>query len=182
MVVVFVVHFRSSWNCTLAGLSGLLAAIGICEITTHMMKYFVLRRRPNFYAHCGWDPATKLCTAAPKKILEAQLSFPSGHSSISWCGMTFLALVLLGKLNISSGKHSWWKQWAMWLVCWIPCSWAAYVATGRIVDRWHHSSDVVAGILIGIVCALVSYHAAFPHVFSIDAGISHAELTIRKDQ
>ena len=182
IVLLFLTHFRSSWNCTLASISGLLASMGICEVTPHMIKYFVLRRRPNFYAHCGWDPLTQQCTAAPKQILEDQLSFSSGHSSLSFCGMTFLVLVLLGKLQQRNTGSSWWKPWAMWLACWIPWSWSTYVATSRIVDRWHHASDVLAGIFLGVVCAVLSYHSLFPSIFSMDSRISLAELTVQKNQ
>lgn len=180
-LLLFLIHMRSSWNCALASISGLLTAMGICEVSTHIIKYYVLRRRPNFYAHCGWDSDTNQCTAMPKKILEAQLSFPSGHSSLSWCGMTFLVLVMLGKMQLSMAQHSWWKRWAIWLLCWIPWSWSAYVSTSRIVDRWHHISDVVAGTLLGILCATISYHSLFPHIFSMDAGVSHAELSFQKN-
>lgn len=182
LVIMALVHVRSSWNCAFASASGLLAGIGFCEVSTHCLKYYVLRRRPNFYALCDWDEAALQCRAAPKKILEAQLSFPSGHSSISWCGMTFLVLVLLGRLQLSNPGRPWWKQWAVWLTCLVPWSWSAYVATSRIVDMWHHTSDVVAGTMLGVLCGSVSYHSLFPHVFSVDAGTSYAELTVQKNE
>lgn len=167
----------------MAALSGLFTGMGLCEVLTHIIKYLVLRRRPNFYALCGWDERAKLCTSPPKKILEAQLSFPSGHSSLAWCGMTYLVLVLMGRmqlLNVQTWR--WWRQWAMWLVCLVPWSWAAYVAASRIVDGWHHASDVVAGSLLGVACAVMSYHAVFPPVFSVQAGTSFAELAAKKKQ
>ena len=178
--IVALVYLRSrSWNCAMASVSGLLTAIGICEVWTHVLKHYVLRRRPNFYALCGWEGTG--CNGLPKKVLESQLSFPSGHSSISWCGMTFLVLVLLGKLQLSRlhGGQGW-RQWVTWLVCLLPWSWSSYVATSRIADNWHHASDVIAGIWLGILCATISYHSIFPHIFAMDSGISYAELAARK--
>jgi diacylglycerol diphosphate phosphatase/phosphatidate phosphatase len=176
----------SSWICKLAGVSALLTALGICETLTHVLKYYVLRRRPNFYALCEWNGTA--CTVTSKKVLESQLSFPSGHSSIGWCGMTFWVLVLLGKMRLSSSSSSssggrrTRKVWTMWLVCLIPWSWAAYVAASRIVDRWHTASDVIAGTLLSIACATLSYHSVFPHVLSMQAGTSYAELDVRKNR
>lgn len=193
LAMILLVHLRSrsSWNCTLASISGLLSGIGICEVCTHMIKYYVLRRRPNFYALCQWDDAIQACTAPAKKVLEAQLSFPSGHSSIGWCGMTFLVLILLGKLKLShqqqptssSSLSLLWNTWAPWFVCLVPWGWATYVATSRIADKWHHASDVVAGIMLGVACATISYHSLFPRVLSMESGTCHVELAMqRKNQ
>lgn len=181
LIFLCLVYFRKSWNCVLASASGLLTAIGICEVCTHVAKYYVMRRRPNFYSLCGWDSAVAACTAAPKKILESQLSFPSGHSSMSWCGMTFVVLILVGKLRLSESRHWERKRWILWLIVLVPWSWAGYVATSRIADYWHHASDVIAGILLGVLCAILSYHTVFPHILSLDAGVSFAELNLRKN-
>eukprot|EP00934_Nitzschia_sp_Nitz4_P003600 Nitzschia sp. Nitz4//scaffold155_size52807//8039//9166//NITZ4_006791-RA/size52807-augustus-gene-0.52-mRNA-1//-1//CDS//3329537354//3590//frame0 len=167
----------TSWNCTMSSLSGMLAGVGICECVTHCIKHYVQRRRPNFYTLCGWVDGA--CQGPTRKVVESQLSFPSGHSSIGWFGMTFLAFVLLGKLRMTYMQSSWgsvWKPWAVWLICGVHFGWATYVATSRIADYWHHASDVVAGTLLGIACATLAYHTYFPHVLSVNAGVSFAEL------
>jgi diacylglycerol diphosphate phosphatase/phosphatidate phosphatase len=146
----------------------------------------VMRPRPNFFALCEFSVEEQRCTnSSMKRVIESQLSFPSGHSSVAWCGMTFLVLVLLGKLQrhrhrVAAGNE--WQSvrhhqpWVTILCCLIPWSWAAFVAASRIVDHWHHPSDVLAGSLLGIACAVVPYHAFYPHVLSTKAGTSFAEL------
>jgi len=96
--------------------------------------------------------------------------------------MTFLVLVLLGNILpwASRGKCVAWRQWLVWGACLGPWSWAAYVATSRIVDNWHHPSDVIAGTFIGIACAVISYHSVFPHVMSSNVGVSFVDLVERK--
>ncbi|CAB9500927.1 PAP2 superfamily [Seminavis robusta] len=148
VVIMILTHtfYKSSWNCTLSSVSGLLTGISMCEILTHMLKYFVLRRRPNFYSH--------LCMGSCIQNLHGRRQ--------------------------EGADYSWWRPWALWTICLVPWSWAAYVACSRIADKWHHASDVVAGIMLGIACALVSYHSLFPHVLSEQAGTSHIELAIQK--
>ena len=44
-------------------ISAFSAAIGLSEGCTVMIKLWVKRRRPNFYALCGFDSVTKKCMA-----------------------------------------------------------------------------------------------------------------------
>ena len=40
----------------------------------------------------------------------------------------------------------------------LPWIYASFVACSRLVDNWHHPSDIVAGSLIGIFCSTLAYH------------------------
>ena len=46
------------------------AAIGLSEGTTVMVKLWVQRKRPNYYALCGFDAATKSCTNDLEHVRE----------------------------------------------------------------------------------------------------------------
>jgi len=46
-----------------------------------------------------------------------------------------------------------------------------WCATSRLVDNWHHPSDIIAGSILGMASSLISYHMWFPHVFAVYAGI-----------
>lgn len=159
-----------------ASLCGLFVSLGLSEATTCTLKLYVSRHRPNFYALCGFDPTTLQCMAPSlAHVHEATLSFPSGHSSLSFCGMSYLMYFFLGRVSRSNGKTTskgggiqWNKYQSLLgaLSCIVPWSYAFFVATSRIVDKWHHPSDVIAGSLLGIACATIGYHAFYPSTLS----------------
>lgn len=71
-----------------ARICALCTGVGLSEGITQLCKLFIQRRRPNFYQLCGWDDASRTCTASLDRIHEAHFSFPSGHSSLSASSMT----------------------------------------------------------------------------------------------
>jgi diacylglycerol diphosphate phosphatase / phosphatidate phosphatase len=168
-----------------ASVCAILVSIGLSEGVTQTLKLYVQRHRPCFYALCGFDPATLKCTAPLSKVHEASLSFPSGHSSLSFCAMTFLAYFLLGRLSrmtnttcstIPGQQRATIKLWPYKsllgvLAIVVPCSYATFVATSRIVDNWHHPSDIIAGTFLGIASATIGYHAFYPSTTAVNAGI-----------
>lgn len=125
-------------TCTL---SAFLVAIGSTEALTQIVKHFVKRRRPNFYALC--QLVETACTNQ-HTIKEAQLSFPSGHSSLSMCACVFLYLY---------GRYQW--NYPPSLICILLYS--VFVGCTRLVDHWHHHSDVLAGWILGSVIAVVVF-------------------------
>jgi diacylglycerol diphosphate phosphatase/phosphatidate phosphatase len=172
LAIVFFACWKSPHRQDLqAGLSGLLTAIGVSEACTTLLKLYVSRRRPNFYALCGWSSKQLKCTGPYLSQVEAQLSFPSGHSSLSFCAMTFLVLLFLGKLGLRRNEYSVSRRFLAFCSCVIPWGWAALVGASRIVDWWHHPSDVIAGTMLGSLVAVISYHCVYPPVTSTNAGV-----------
>eukprot|EP00538_Stauroneis_constricta_P006990 CAMPEP_0119546608 /NCGR_PEP_ID=MMETSP1352-20130426/956_1 /TAXON_ID=265584 /ORGANISM="Stauroneis constricta, Strain CCMP1120" /LENGTH=223 /DNA_ID=CAMNT_0007591329 /DNA_START=54 /DNA_END=722 /DNA_ORIENTATION=- len=90
MLLVAIVAWRKDKRDVPYAVSGLLLSIGVSEGCTQLIKLYVLRRRPNFYKLCQFSIETLKCMAPYRKVLEAQMSFPSGHSSISFSGMTYV--------------------------------------------------------------------------------------------
>lgn len=152
-----------------------LISIAMAEFSTSMMKMYVGRLRPNFYALCQFDITTLKCMTDQSHIFEARSSFPSGHSSLSFGGMGCLVWFFLGRSGIGkvSNKCSYGeekgakrpfyeRQWTdnkLGIVAaFLPWIWASFVACSRLVDNWHHPSDILAGSLIGIFCSTLAYH------------------------
>lgn len=147
----------------------LLLSIGMSEFVTQACKIYVGRLRPNFYSLCGFDTSTLLCTASYEHILESRSSFPSGHSSFSMSGMGVIAWFLLGRIGIGIQKT---KQNMVsrlsrpWFFCpniiilasCTPLLYSVFIGCSRLVDNWHHPSDVIAGFFIGLICSSISYH------------------------
>jgi membrane-associated phospholipid phosphatase len=186
-------HVQAAWG-------GFCTALGLSEGLTQLLKLYIQRKRPNFFALCNFDTSSKVCTAQPaSRILEANFSCPSGHSSLAACGMTFLALHVVAKIiSLSAPSTSLTstssssillcdssssiptascqcsrlttmvaqrKQLSCLVVVVLTSSWAMFVGASRVVDQWHHPSDVVAGLILGSFCAVVAYHVWFPPVW-----------------
>ena len=122
---------------------------------------------------CGFDKETLQCTNGEEMEMEARLSFPSGHSSLSFCGLVCVVLFFLGRVGwgrnvsmVSSGRGK-----ILTVLSFTPLLLAFFCSTSRLVDNWHHPSDIIAGAALGAVSAVVSYHVWFPHILSTYAGV-----------
>ena len=153
---------------THAAICVLLLSIGISEFVTQACKIYVGRLRPNFYSLCGFDTSTLECTASYEHILESRSSFPSGHSSFSMSGMGVIFWFLLGRVGLGI-QHT--KQNAasrlsfpclhqniVILTSCVPLLYSVLIGCSRLVDYWHHPSDIIAGFIIGLICPTISYH------------------------
>lgn len=143
---------QRSYDEVIVGISSLLLGIGCSEGSTQLLKQWVLRRRPNFYQLCAFNMTTHHCEAEYHEVLEAQMSFPSGHSSLSWCGMIVLVWFLLRRRPSRGGKIH------IFVCAVLPLAFATFVASSRIVDHWHHVSDVLTGVLIGCLSGTIGFH------------------------
>ena len=150
-----------NWD-TLGAFCGIMFGLGISEFATNVVKYYVGRLRPNFYNLCEFDIQTLQCTAELANQYQARKSFPSGHSSLSFTGLTFVVLYLFGRFGVcnmvKAPFYSFHTRRALFLLCTLPWSLALWIAASRSVDNWHHPSDIISGSLLGIVCATISYH------------------------
>jgi membrane-associated phospholipid phosphatase len=143
---------KRSWYVTIKGISSLLLAVGGSEGTTQVLKTWVLRRRPNFYQLCQFSSETMVCEGDYHSVLESQMSFPSGHSSLSWCGMVVLVLFLI----VGNKQHL--GKWYTFVCIVLPLGFATFCASSRIVDHWHHASDVLTGVFLGCLWGTIGFH------------------------
>lgn len=130
------------------------------------IKFSVGRLRPHFFDVCqpilpdGTDCSspgnhgvyiTNFSCSNPDVIQiilrQFPLSFPSGHSSISFYAMTYMALYIHGRWKLSKMF-----TFASSFLCFL---FAASVAMSRVTDYWHFWTDVCAGSLIGFVAAVL---------------------------
>ncbi|XP_067654994.1 putative phosphatidate phosphatase [Haliotis asinina] len=148
------VAWRTVYDAVLVFLFGAALTLFITDIG----KYSIGRLRPHFIAVCQPDTNTA-CTGGyvqddvclgtdVKAIAEARLSFPSGHASISFFGMTYFAVFLYARLPKSGPRLL--KSFAMALVL----SVAFYISLSRVFDYWHHPGDVLFGSLLGVSIAM----------------------------
>jgi membrane-associated phospholipid phosphatase len=162
-----------------------LEALGLTMAATEFIKSFAGRKRPNFFALCdyqGYRTAIStnnfteylsltrfgipgnisLCRASLREIQEAQFSFPSGHSSSIWCGMTFVSIYILYILHHHSPRHN----MAKGVLILIFLSTAVLVSVTRPRDYWHNFDDILAGGLIGFACSVLAFSLNYHPVVS----------------
>ncbi|KAJ2386226.1 hypothetical protein GGI23_006537, partial [Coemansia sp. RSA 2559] len=158
------------------GVLGLLMGVSLTLMFTDVLKNVVGRPRPNLLARCLpvlpkeplRDPpqglsTIRICTQENIAVLnEGFRSFPSGHTSLSFAGMTYLTFYLAGKLHLFDGQGHSYKPFVVFM----PLLVAAIVGATRVADYWHHPTDVLFGAMIGIVTATFSYHQYYPVAIS----------------
>ena len=144
---------------------------GITMFITDVGKYTVGRLRPHFLDVCKPDwsrinctnsrgqynyiVGDQFCTTATdnsRKLKEARLSFPSGHSSFSMFGATYIVLYMQHRILTDK-----WASLGKLFIQIIPVCGAFYTGCSRVSDYKHHAGDVVAGFAIGVLVALVLY-------------------------
>ncbi|KAJ4488041.1 PAP2-domain-containing protein [Lentinula aciculospora] len=156
---------------------GLVLGLALTGSITQFTKITVGRPRPDIIDRCqpiagSADPTYRLSSAAICTQTDVYImrdgfrSFPSGHSSMSFAGLAFLAFYLAGKLHLFDRKGHVGKAW----ISLTPFAGAALVAISRTMDYRHHWQDVVVGSLLGTVMAYFSYRQYFP---SLAADMCH---------
>jgi membrane-associated phospholipid phosphatase len=71
---------------------GLISASALNVLLTDILKKVVGAPRPNFFYYCEWDVDAMRCMSHNE---DARSSFPSGHSSTAFVGLTFLSMFLM---------------------------------------------------------------------------------------
>jgi phosphatidate phosphatase len=135
-----------------------------------IMKKFVGRLRPNFFAMCDYQGYRAAAagdhdamerylsathpgkighgTSCNSSISDTHLSFPSGHSSVAFSGLGFLALCLF---SIAKRKGA--SRAVQNSVLLVPLAVAIWIGSTRIRCYRHNTDDVAVGALIGLVSA-----------------------------
>ncbi|KAH6918960.1 phosphatidic acid phosphatase type 2 domain-containing protein 1A [Coprinopsis sp. MPI-PUGE-AT-0042] len=163
---------RSWWDLHNSSL-GLILGLALTGATTQFIKVTVGRPRPDIISRCmpsagALDPEFGLfnwtmCTQPDDSVLnEGFRSFPSGHSSMSFAGLGFLAFYLAGKLHLFDERGHAGKAW----VSIFPFFGAAMVAISRTMDYRHHWHDVIVGSFLGILMSFFAYRQYYPPLTS----------------
>lgn len=170
--IINFITVRSWWDFHNSSL-GLVLGLALTGAVTQFIKITVGRPRPDIIARCIPPPGAtdsefglfnwKSCTQTEDAMLnEGFRSFPSGHSSMSFAGLGFLAFYLAGKLHLFDTRGHAGKAW----VSLFPFCGAAMVAISRSMDYRHHWHDIVVGSALGIVMSYFAYRQYYPPLSS----------------
>ncbi|KAF8269816.1 lipid phosphate phosphatase 1 [Lactarius quietus] len=171
-LAVFIGGYRSSVYEIHHGLLAACAGKALSHLATEALKNRVGRLRPDFLARCQWDASQQICTGNIHHIIEGRRSFPSGHSSTAFVGMTFTALFLAGKTAALCFKVSPYpgsllnSRLARLMLVLLPLAFSTWVAVTRVEDYRHHKEDVIVGSVIGILSGTICYLLYWPNPFS----------------
>ncbi|PVF96354.1 acid phosphatase/Vanadium-dependent haloperoxidase [Serendipita vermifera] len=168
------------------GLLGVGASVIAAQIFTETIKFIVGRPRPDLLSRCKPDAAraqaaftqtavtlfsTSICTTTDvKELNDGFRSFPSGHASMSFAGLTYLALFLAGRLHLFTPHSTHGKHLYAYALSGAPLLLASFVTFSRVSDFRHRLSDVVGGALIGIFFGVLAFRYYYPWLNSPLAG------------
>ncbi|XP_022819253.1 phospholipid phosphatase 5 isoform X1 [Spodoptera litura] len=148
-------------------------ALGINGVLTDMVKLIVGRPRPDFYYRCfpdGVEPKVLGCTGDLADILEGRKSFPSGHSSLSFCSLGTASLWICGRLGVLSRRRG---SAVRVMSCLLPLMVATCIALSRSCDYHHHWEDILVGSVLGFSVAIFCYRQYYNPLSSDLAGVPY---------
>lgn len=135
-------------------------------LLTNSVKLYVGYLRPIFYDLCEPDDEYEECSSGNDR--QVRLSFPSGHASTAFCGLSLLSFYLERQFGISSLRvlmhhdgrmivlgHSKPPRLAriLSIFSYSPMILAGFIAASRLVDNKHFPADVVGGSVLGFAIA-----------------------------
>ncbi|KAJ8737781.1 hypothetical protein PYW08_000376 [Mythimna loreyi] len=151
-------------------------ALTINAVATEFIKLIVGRPRPDYFWRCfpnGETTPGLSCTGNIYDVIEGRKSFPSGHSSFSFCSLGFLSIWLCGKLGVLSRSRG---QACGVIVCLAPLVVASGVAVSRVCDNHHHWEDVLVGSMLGFTITYFCYHQYYHPLGSESSGEPYVML------
>lgn len=164
---------RKLWDIFI-GLMVLCGSMSVQLMIVCTLKNICGLPRPDLISRCEPDfnidipqgqlSTIDICTTSNLLHLqEAFRTFPSGHSSTVFCGMVLSSLNISAKLQVFDQRGISFKT----LLAIIPIMIACFVSCTRISDNRHFLRDVIGGLLIGILTAIIFYIQYFPWITNI---------------
>ncbi|RAL00337.1 phosphatase PAP2 family protein [Aspergillus ibericus CBS 121593] len=192
-----IIAFLWEWN---VGWMGLGIAVAGTYLATQGLKDLYGKPRPDLLARCDPDVAAvggfavgglggrvagaptmvtwEVCRNPGDEVRkDGFASFPSGHASLSFAGLMYLALWLCAKFSIGfpflayspfsqdlrrQDRGSIRNQGAappvyMLIVAFVPIAVAFFISASRWFDYRHHGFDIIFGSVMGMVFAWIGF-------------------------
>lgn len=164
---LWAIILRPGLHKTNVTILGLAISIMLATFLTDVVKNSVGRPRPDLIARCkprkGTPEHTLItigsCTETDHHVLhDGWRSFPSGHSSLAFSGLGYLALFFAGQMHVFRPR----TDLARVLLALAPLVGAALIAISRLEDYRHDVYDVTTGSILGMLVAYFSYKRYYP--------------------
>ncbi|KAL4879480.1 PAP2 superfamily-domain-containing protein [Aspergillus karnatakaensis] len=197
---------RKIWECNAAFMGLGLACAGVFMATEGLKDLFG-QPRPDMLSRCDPDLSNiaryvvgglgQRIEGAPTLVswdicrnkgdmlrIDGFVSFPSGHSSFSFAGLTYFSLWLCSKFSIKfpylahtpltqdlqpRNRFTIRNQGAappiyLVILAYVPFAVAFFIAASRWFDYRHHGFDIIFGSLMGVVFAWVGFRLYSPPI------------------
>jgi membrane-associated phospholipid phosphatase len=135
-------------------------------LITDILKFSIRYPRPNYFSYCQYNLTLNACAGKTNHQKDSTLSFPSGHSSISFASSVWIYLFL--SYCLKEKEEIWWI-----LLKILPLAISSLIALTRIIDYMHHVSDVLGGTLIGLSVAIIVYSSQEKRIFLLSNSASN---------
>lgn len=172
---ITVVFFAGKWPAKLCLEESILYVLGVtlaglCSfVAGELTKRMYGRLRPDYLARCfgpnvkewpPWSQIGEIPTCDSKigwaDLEDGRMSFPSAHTMFSWTLCLFSAYWLYGKLLLFRNVGA-----LRIVVPFCPILIALVITISRTSDYRHHFTDVMAGMILGIVVATLVFKAYY---------------------
>jgi len=163
----FYFYYRNAHDFHHASL-GLVQTFTVTMLFTDFLKIIASRYRPDYAARVA------LKGVESKLARDGRLSFPSGHSSLSFSCMAFLTFYIAGKTKVFRKDGG--SMWKVYL-CLVPLMISSLIAVSRTVDYHHDFSDITAGAFIGLSCGVFIYFVNFNSLFSKECALPKSRVS-----
>ena len=142
-------------------------ALSLTQLTTDLVKMYCGYLRPIFYTICEPDETYDACTGDTGDSESYRRSFPSGHASTAFCGLTLLTLFIHSRFGVPCMKRKMesanqtysdigaviLRYRSISILSLAPMGVAFFIAASRVVDNKHFPADVTAGSILGAAIA-----------------------------
>ena len=153
---------KGELRCSLLGFT---LAFNLNLLLTELFKHQVGYPRPNFASLSALVEYNKTTYGFWEQ--ELYTNIPSGHSSLTMCGMLYLAFFFSTKLQLYSPTQSASRQVGIFL-CYTPILLALWTGATRLQDYFHSNAAVALGLVFGAACAAFGWTvAAMPYLKQI---------------
>ncbi|GAB7363372.1 hypothetical protein MBLNU230_g3652t1 [Neophaeotheca triangularis] len=172
LLTLWTLIFRPPYHKAHVTLLNFCTTLLLTTLLTDIFKNAIGRPRPDLLARCQPDPTTprdelvdwQVCTETRHHLLhDGWRSFPSGHSSVAFAGLGYVALFSASQLGAMRPRAG----LVMALVCLVPLVGAALIAISRLEDYRHDVFDVIAGSSLGFTVAIANWSRWWPSLFAL---------------
>lgn len=142
---------------------GLLFCVSLSNVSVSILKNYVSRPRPDTISRCGY-PEQHYPNCTKSKLQDQFKSWPSGHTATIVSSLIYMAMFF----SSCRMKHS--RYLLIVSVAYLLASFK--LAATRIVHHRHHFDDVMAGSLIGVVFAVLTWNGIYPNAMKIEGSLA----------
>lgn len=175
VILAFYMLFTGDRWDLYSGIYGAILAYALALFFTSMLWKFVGGLRPHFLSLCQVDRSKVLSETAyyTPSVCKNEASFtrdtfhgfPSGHASTAFAGCVFLSCYLAAHLRLYRGANT-----GKLLLVLLPIVCASWLAFSRIADHHHSPIQLLVGILIGTLSAMLAYRLVYMNGFWLGYG------------